>query len=126
MRLSHTGEQEAAVAIPETLVDRVRSAPARVEFWALPGVEVGGELARTVAQRRSDDAHLSGALQPGGRAAPMCVLGMSLTVTLADKIEKVARLPLGALFDEGDGPSLWVVDRASGAVTQTPRAHRRL
>ncbi len=47
-------------------------------------------------------------------------LGMSLTVTLAEAAENVARLPLGALFDEGKGPTVWVVDRSSGAVTQTP------
>jgi multidrug efflux pump subunit AcrA (membrane-fusion protein) len=47
-------------------------------------------------------------------------MGMSLTVTLADKAENVARLPIGALFDQGRGPVLWVVDRDSGAVTQTP------
>jgi RND family efflux transporter MFP subunit len=44
MRLSHTGEPEAAVAIPETLVDRARTAPARVEFWALPGVSMAATL----------------------------------------------------------------------------------
>ena len=44
MRLAHTGEIEAAVAIPETLVDRARSAPAHVEFWALPGVEMAATL----------------------------------------------------------------------------------
>ena len=42
-------EQEAAVSVPETLVERARVAPARVEFWALPGVSVGGEAARTLA-----------------------------------------------------------------------------
>src|SRR5580692_1976816 len=44
LRLSHTGEPEAAVAIPESLIDRARSAPARVEFWALPGVEMAATL----------------------------------------------------------------------------------
>ena len=40
VRLAHTAEQEAAVSVPETLLDRARSEPARVEFWALPGVSV--------------------------------------------------------------------------------------
>jgi pyruvate/2-oxoglutarate dehydrogenase complex dihydrolipoamide acyltransferase (E2) component len=44
VRLAHTAEQEAAVSIPETLLDRARSEPARVEFWALPGVSVAAKL----------------------------------------------------------------------------------
>ena len=59
LRLAHTDVREAAVSIPETLVDRARGAPAKVEFWALPGVSATAEAARTVAERRSRDAHLS-------------------------------------------------------------------
>ena len=33
---------------------------------------------------------------------------------------RVARLPLSALFNQGDGASLWVVDKASGAVARRP------
>ena len=68
VRLAHTDVKEAAVAVPESLVDRVRAARARVEFWALPGVETPATLARTLAERRSDDAHLRRALQPARRA----------------------------------------------------------
>jgi hypothetical protein len=31
--------------------------------------------------------------------------------------ERVARLPLSALFDQGRGPSLYVVDSKTGAIT---------
>ena len=31
--------------------------------------------------------------------------------------ERVARLPLSALFNQGDGPSLYVVDSKTGAIT---------
>jgi multidrug efflux pump subunit AcrA (membrane-fusion protein) len=38
-------------------------------------------------------------------------LGMTATLTLADAAtERVARLPLSALFDQGDKPSFYVVD----------------
>jgi RND family efflux transporter MFP subunit len=119
LRLAHTGEEEAAVAIPEALVDRARSAPAHVEFWALPGVQTTATLRELSPNAdpttRTYLARYSLAKTPGH-----VQLGMSLTVTLADKSENVARLPLGALFDQGKGPALWVVDRASGAVTETP------
>ena len=118
MRLSHTGEREAAVAIPETLVDRVRSAPARVEFWALPGVQMAAAL-RELSPNADPTTRTYLARYSLTDAPPAAHLGMSLTVTLADGSQNVARLPLGALFDEGKGPTVWVVDRASGAVAET-------
>jgi RND family efflux transporter MFP subunit len=117
MRLSHTGEREAAVSIPETLIDRVRAAPARVEFWALPGVKIAGVLREL--SPNADPATRTYLARYSLADAPAAVrLGMSLTVTIADGKENVARLPIGALFDEGGGPTLWVVDRATGAVAQ--------
>ena len=48
-------------------------------------------------------------------------LGMSVTVTLRRQAAKVARLPLAALFDAGQGPSVWVVDRVDRQrVSETP------
>jgi RND family efflux transporter MFP subunit len=117
LRLSHTGEPEAAVAIPESLIDRARSAPARVEFWALPGVEMAATL-RELSPNADPTTRTYQARYSLTNAPAQVQLGMSLTVRLAEKSERVARLPLGALFDEGKGPSLWVVDPASGAVTQ--------
>lgn len=119
MRLSHTGELEAAVAIPEMLVDRVRSAPARVAFWALPGVQVGATL-RELSPNADPTTRTYLARYSLTNAPADVRLGMSLTVTLVDKVENVARLPLGALFDEGAGPTVWVVNPATGAVKQSP------
>ena len=47
-------------------------------------------------------------------------LGMTATLTLADSAtQRVARLPLSALFNEGGGPSFYVVDD-NGDVTLKP------
>ena len=49
-------------------------------------------------------------------------LGMTATLTLADPAtQRVARLPLSALFNEGGNPSLYVVDD-HGDVTLRPVA----
>jgi RND family efflux transporter MFP subunit len=119
LRLAHTGEAEAAVAIPETLVDRARAATARVAFWALPGVEMTATL-RELSPTADPTTRTYLARYSLANAPSNVQMGMSLTVTLADKAENVARLPIGALFDQGKGPTLWVVNRDSGAVTQTP------
>jgi multidrug efflux pump subunit AcrA (membrane-fusion protein) len=49
-------------------------------------------------------------------------LGMTATLTLADpQTERVARLPLSALYDQGGDPSLYVVDD-KGAISLRPVA----
>jgi multidrug efflux pump subunit AcrA (membrane-fusion protein) len=60
VHLAHTAEIEAAVAIPEALVDRGAGARG---VLGLAGRRDGRDAARAFARRRSDDAHLSRALQ---------------------------------------------------------------
>lgn len=119
LRLSRSGQYEAAVAIPEELVDRARAALARVEFWALPGVAIAATL-RELSPIADPATRTYQARYTLTQAPGDVRLGMSLTVTLADRTQKVAHVPLAALFDRGQGPSLWVVDRRSGAVVETP------
>ncbi|MBV8664353.1 MAG: efflux RND transporter periplasmic adaptor subunit, partial [Hyphomicrobiales bacterium] len=117
IRLAHTAEREAAIAVPETLIERVRNHPARVEFWALPGVSVAARL-----------RELSPSADPATRTYPARYslvdapesgrLGMSVTVVLAADGTPVARVPVGAVFDRGDGPRVFAVDRTSGALSE--------
>jgi multidrug efflux pump subunit AcrA (membrane-fusion protein) len=96
----------------------VRAAKARVEYWALPGVSTSARLrelspnadpmTRTYAARFS---------LPDAPAAAR--LGMSVTVTLDDGAAALAKVPVSALFDAGQGPEVWTVDRA-GALAATP------
>ena len=119
VRLAHVAEREAAVAVPENLIGRVRADPARVEFWALPGVSIGARL-----------RELSPTADPATRTYPARFtlleapdgvrLGMSLTVILTTDDAEVARVPAGAVFDAGQGPNVWAVDRATGAVSAKP------
>jgi RND family efflux transporter MFP subunit len=115
MRLAHSGEKEADVAVPEALVDRVKSAPAKAEFWALPGVAIAASLRELSpnadATTRTYDARYS-LPDPPAKVA----LGMSVTIALAGDDEKIARAPLGALLDQGEGPTVWTVDEATGAI----------
>jgi RND family efflux transporter MFP subunit len=115
VRLAHSGEKEADVAVPEALVDRVKSAAAKAEFWALPGVSVTATLRELSPNAdpttRTYDARYS-LPNPPAKVA----LGMSATVALAGDGEKIARAPLGAILDQGEGPTVWTVDEASGAI----------
>jgi RND family efflux transporter MFP subunit len=119
VRLAHTAEQEAAVSVPETLLARVRSEPARVEFWALPRVFVAAKLREL--SPTSDSATRTYPARFTLTGAPSSVrLGMSITVSLNADAQKVARVPVAAVFDMGQGPSVWVVD----PVAATLRAAR--
>jgi RND family efflux transporter MFP subunit len=116
VRLAHANELEAAVSVPETLVDRARSAPARVGFWALPGVSVAAKL-RELAPT-SDPATRTYPARFTLIEEPADVrLGMSLTVALQADSAAVARVPISAVFDAGRGPSVWVVDPVTATLS---------
>lgn len=116
LRLARAELKEAAVAVPENLVDRARASSAGVEFWALPGVSTKGVLRELSPNAdpatRTYSARFSLLDAPAGAR-----LGMSVTVSMADEAADVARVPAGAVFDEGRGPEVWTVDRAAGSVT---------
>jgi RND family efflux transporter MFP subunit len=119
IRVARFGEKEAVVAIPETLLGRAKNGVASVSLWSEPGRKYTAKL-REVAP--SADAatrtYLAKFSLPG--ADDHVSLGMTATLTLCDPAtERVARVPLSALFSEGAEPSLYVVDEA-GEVALKP------
>jgi RND family efflux transporter MFP subunit len=118
-KLAHTDEVEAAVAIPENWVFRARTATPRVEYWALPGVTTGATL-RELSPNADPATRTYAARFSIPEPPPGARLGLSVTVTLSDGAPSLARVPLGAVFDTGDGPKVWIVDRGAGAVSAAP------
>jgi RND family efflux transporter MFP subunit len=119
IRVARFGEKEAVVAIPETLVGRAKEGTATVTLWSEPGKKYAAKL-REIAPS-ADPAtrtYLAKFSLPG--ADDRVSLGMTATLTLADAAtQRVARLPLSALFNEGGDPSFYVVDDR-GDVTLKP------
>ena len=119
IRVARFAEKEAVVAIPETLLGRAKDGVATVSLWSEPNKKYTAKL-REVAPS-ADPAtrtYLAKFSLPG--ADDRVSLGMTATLTLADPAtERVARLPLSALFSEGTDPSLYVV-AASGEVVLKP------
>lgn len=118
VRLAHTAGKEAEVAIPEVLMDQVRTGRATLTLWADPKhiyeaalrelAPAADTMTRTYRARYS----LAG--------AEAVALGMTGTLDVKDaSAERVARLPLAALFDQGSGPSVWLA-AADGHVTLAP------
>ena len=120
IRVARLAEKEVVVAIPEMLLARARSDKARVSIWSEPGklyVAKLRELAPSADQ--ATRTYLAKFSLPGVSAEVQ--LGMTATLTLSDSAsERVARLPLSALFDQGEGPALYVADSKTGTVTLKP------
>ena len=119
IRVARFAEKEAVVAIPETLVGRAKEGTATVTLWSEPDKKYAAKL-REIAPS-ADPAtrtYLAKFSLPG--ADDRVSLGMTATLTLADPAtQRVARLPLSALFSQGGDPSFYVVDD-KGDVTLKP------
>jgi RND family efflux transporter MFP subunit len=119
IRVARFREREAWVAIPETLLTRAKDGVATVTLWSEPGKKYAAKL-REVAPSADPATRTYLAKFSLPDADDRVSLGMTATLTLSDpETERVARLPLSALFSEGDAPSLYVVD-ASGDIKLKP------
>jgi len=119
IRVARLGEKEAVVAIPETLVKRAKEGTATVTLWSEADKTYAAKL-REIAPTADAATRTYLAKFSLPDAGDNVALGMTATLTLADRAtERVARLPLSALFSEGGSPSLYVVDD-KGDVTLRP------
>src|SRR2546423_2385642 len=119
VRVARFAEKEAVVAIPETLVGRAKDGVATVTLWSEADKKYTAKL-REVAPS-ADPAtrtYLAKFSLPG--AGDSVSLGMTATLTLSDPAtERVAKLPLSALYNQGGDPSLYIVDD-KGEITLKP------
>src|ERR1700709_297070 len=121
IRVARFAEKEAVVSIPETLVGRAKDGTASVTLWSEPNKKYAAKL-REIAPAADPATRTYLAKFSLPDAGDKVSLGMTATLTLADPAtERVARVPLSALFSQGGDPSLYIVD-ASGDVTLKPVA----
>src|SRR3954471_5515661 len=121
IRVARFAEKEAVVSIPETLVGRAKDGTATVTLWSEPNKKYAAKL-REIAPTADPATRTYLAKFSLPDAGDKVSLGMTATLTLSDPAtQRVARLPLSALFNEGGNPSLYVVDD-HGDVTLRPVA----
>lgn len=119
IRLAHTAEKEAVVALPEAFVARAREDNAMLTLWSNDKVRYRAKL-RELSPAADTMTRTFLARFTILDADDAVRLGMTTTVTLADpKARRLARLPLRAIFDQGKGPSVWTVDR-DGKLVRRP------
>lgn len=120
VRLARSGDREAVVAVPEALIERVRTGTATVSLWSHAGKTYPATLREFAASAdvatRTFQARFT--IQDADDGV---VIGMTATVTVGEPASaRVARLPISALYSEGRGPSVFVVDAATGKLTLKP------
>jgi len=120
IRVARVAEKEVVVAIPETLVARAREGAAVVSLWSEPGRQYEARLRELAPMAdAATRTYLAKFSIPG--AGKDVKLGMTATLTLTDATnERVAKLPLSALFNQGSGPSLFVVNAKTGEIALKP------
>lgn len=114
LSVARNGELEVLADIPERSIGSLREARAEVSLWADDAVRCGAVLRETAPA--ADAATRTYAVRftlrdPG----PAVRLGMTAVLHLASPAgAPVARIPSSALFNQGSGTGVWVVDPGTG------------
>lgn len=118
VRLARAGQREAIVHLPETLRRAVGSG-ARARLYG------GGHASAPATLRQLSDAadrvtrtfEARYVLEGDLARAP---LGATVTIDVEEDGDtpELLQVPIGAVFDPGQGPSVWVIDATSGQVTR--------
>jgi RND family efflux transporter MFP subunit len=110
IRLARLGEKEALIAVPESLLSQARQSEASLALWSVPGKPYLARL-RELSPTTDPATRTYAARFSIPDADDAVALGMSATLTLSDQHSiAVAKVPLSALFNQGDGPALWCVE----------------
>jgi RND family efflux transporter MFP subunit len=117
LRVARLDQKEAAVAVPEAAIEQVRTGSPQVVLWALPGRVYPTSL-RELSPNADPLTRTYAARFALPTAGPEVVLGMTATVFLTLPALQVVRLPLSAILDDGDGPTVWVLDPAGTHVSR--------
>jgi RND family efflux transporter MFP subunit len=119
-RLAREGEMEAVVSLPENQAVAARQALAVVTLWSAPGESYSSVL-RELSPMADPVTRTYQARFTIQHPDSMVVLGMTATVHLtAANPSPGYVLPLSSLVRGGDRPAVWMMDRATGALTLQP------
>ncbi|MGF6507778.1 RND family efflux transporter MFP subunit [Paraburkholderia sp. 32] len=121
VRLAHAGRREAVIQLPETLRPAIDSV-AQATLFGNGGVSVPATLRQLsdTADPRTRTFEARYVLQGELADAP---LGATVTVQIPDARSAVQgglQVPIGALFDAGKGPGVWVINGAPAKVAWRP------
>jgi len=118
VQLAHAGGREAIVQFPETLRPEIGSS-AQARLFGKEGVTVPATLRQlsNAADRLARTFEARYLLEGELAAAP---LGATVTIEIQEGRSTTSenlQVPLGALYDRGQGPGVWIIGGESAHVT---------
>ena len=120
VRLAHQGAREAEIYLPEG-TERKAGDAASARLYAKPNEAIPARLRElsSMADPATRTYRARYVMEGNGKDAP---LGATVTVRLSDGSgdRPTFEIPVGAIFDDGKGPSVWRVDE--GTSTVSPRS----
>lgn len=121
MRLARPEQKEVIISVPENRVEELRKAQEiSVTLWARPDVQFAGEV-REIAPNTDSVTRTYTAKISVPSATEIMRLGMTANVYLRRKLDKATmQLPLSAIYQKNNQPSVWVVDENAMAVSLVP------
>jgi len=120
-KIARLNELEIRVDVPEQRLALLSSA-SRVTYdlWAEPGIVRGATL-RELAPMADTITRTYAARFAIAERPALIAMGMTATLTLERGTqERLAEVPMTAIFQRGTGPAVWIVDRQSGALALRP------
>ena len=121
MRVAQLEEKEVLISVPEGRLDELRRArEVQVSLWAAPEATFKGRI-REVSPAADPVTRTYAVKVTIVDPSPKVQLGMTANVFLQQGANgSVVRLPLAALYNDGDAPAVWVVDPDTQAVSLRP------
>ena len=115
VRLARSGPREATISLPETLRPTIGSTAQAAVFSSNASGTARLRQLSSAADPQTRTFEARYVLQGAAAQAP---LGSTVTIRLVDaKAAGTTTVPLGALFDNGHGPGLWIVTGSPPRVT---------
>lgn len=120
-KIARLDELEIRVDAPEQRLALLRDAERiTYELWAEPGTIRGARLRELSPMADAQTRTYAARFAITERSA-LIAMGMTATLTLERGTQELlAEVPLTAIFQQGKGTAVWVVDRASGTVALRP------
>lgn len=117
LKLAHSGPREASVNLPETMPRPTVGSGAQATLYGISSKRYPAHLRQLSDAADPLTRTFEARYVLGGNAA-RAPLGATVTVYLnAHQSEPFLEVPLGAIFDPGSGPGVWILDPQTSLVS---------
>jgi multidrug efflux system membrane fusion protein len=121
MRLARLEEKEVVISVPESRLDELKTTgEVTITLWAQPDMKFAGRI-REISPSADPVTRTYTVKVSLLRPSAGVQLGMTANVLLGTEgSHPIIRLPLTALYQQGQQPAVWIIDPKTSAVVLTP------